>query len=456
MRTTKLLCIAAALAICAMPAGADDEGPDTETLQQAVVNVWTVKADDQNHAQIGWGSGFVVSRDGYIVTNWHVVKSAKYVSVLLPGEAEPRQGENQNQDLKDLFLKGRAARVLYSSPARDLAVIKVETPLHAALTLADAPVTKNTKVYAIGYPGAAEDLFKAPTADPTVTSGVIGRAYSAPFHYGDTSESIPVIQHSAYINHGNSGGPLIDSCGRVVGVNTWISADEIRQDASGGAQLEANSGVYYASNAVNLISFLHSNNVPMDVASYGCSPGGMRGTLEYGLIGVLLAAVLSLALIMTFRKPRVVVMDAVNRSAEAVSRRISRRNPDGGDGARAPARSEATARVSPGAFRKLSFKGRDGAARCSFEITRNMLQRTHNGVVLGRLDNGVDLRIDHAEVSRRHARIFLSGAQVMIEDLGAMNGTTLNAVKLIPNAPLPLADGAVVTMGPLVFDVRME
>jgi S1-C subfamily serine protease len=448
MRTADLLGIAAALAICALPAGAEDEGPDTETLQQAVVNVWVYGTDAQDHAQVAMGSGFAVSREGYIVTNWHVVKAAKYVSVLLPGEAEPSDGN----DLRNLFLKGRTARVLYSSPARDLAVIKVETPLHAALTLSDAPVTKNTKVYAIGYPGAAEDLFKAPTADPTVTSGVIGRAYSAPFHYGDTHESIPVIQHSAYINHGNSGGPLIDACGRVIGVNTWISADEIRKDASGGAQLEANSGVYYASNAVNLIPFLRSNNVPMDVASYGCSPGGMRGTLEYGLIGVLLATVLALALVMTLRKPRVVMMEAVNRSAEAVSRRISRRNADG----RAPERPEATARITPGGFRSLRFKGRDGAARCSFEITRNMLQRTRNGVVLGRLENGVDVRIDHAEVSRRHARIFLNGAQVMLEDLGAMNGTTLNGVKLIPNAPLPLADGAVVTMGPLAFDVRVE
>ena len=445
MRTAKLLGIAVALAICAKPAGAADDGPDTETLEQAVVHVWTVGTDEHNHARFGWGSGFVVSRDGYIVTNWHVVKAAKYVSVLLPGETEPSDGD----DLRNLFLKGRSARVLYDSPSRDLAVIKVETPLRAALTLSDAPVTKNTKVYAIGYPGAAEDLFKAPTADPTVTSGVIGRAYSAPFHYGDTHESIPVIQHSAYINHGNSGGPLIDACGRAVGVNTWISADEIRQDASGGAQLEANSGVYYASNATQLIAFLRSNNVPMDVASYGCSPGGMRGPLEYGLIGVLLAAVLSLALVLMLRKPRVVMMEAVNRSAEAVSRRVSRR----GAGAQPP---EATVRVTPGAFRSLRFKGRDGAAFGSFEITRNMLQRTRNGVVLGRLENGVDIRIDHAEISRRHARIFLSGAQVVIDDLGAMNGTSVNGTKLIPNAPYPLADGAVVTLGPLVFDVRME
>jgi S1-C subfamily serine protease len=451
MRATSLLHIAVTAAFLAMPAFADDDGPDTETLQQAVVNVWTVKADNQNRAQIGWGSGFVVSRDGYIVTNWHVVESAKRISVLLPGEAEPRRGDNQDQDLKDLFLRGRTARVLYNSPEKDLAVIKVETPLRAALTLSNAPVTKNMKVYAIGYPGAAEDLFAAPTADPTVTSGVVGRVYSAPFHYSETPENIPVIQHGAYINHGNSGGPLIDSCGRVIGINTWISADEIRQDASGGAQIQANAGVYYASNASNLVDFLRSHNVPMDVTGGSCSRSGMHGTLEYGLIGAL-AGALALALALAFRKPRMVLVEAASRSAEAVSRRISRRNPD----ARAPARPEATARVASAGFRKLSFKGRDAAARCSFEITRNMLQRTHNGVVLGRLENGVDIRVDHAEISRRHARIFLDGAQVMIEDLGAMNGTSVDGAKLSANASLILVDGTVVTMGPLKFDVKID
>src|SRR6201999_1104789 len=110
---------AAVSTLLALPALADDDGPAPETWQQAVVNVWTVKVDNQGQGHPGWGSGFAVSRDGYIVTNWHVVESARYVSVLLPGEAEPRRGSDQDQDLKDLFLKGRTARVLYSSPEKD-------------------------------------------------------------------------------------------------------------------------------------------------------------------------------------------------------------------------------------------------------------------------------------------------------------------------------------------------
>lgn len=453
MMRHRLLGIAAVLAIVAAPATADEDGPDTETIQKAVVNVWAAAPPDESgQTQLSWGSGFVVSPDGYIVTNWHVVNGAKYLSVLLPGEDEPRS--NDINDIRKLFLHGRTARVLISSQSRDLAVIKVETRLGAALTIADGPLQKNSKIFAIGYPGAAEDLFKAPTADPTVTSGVVGRTYSAPFAGSTTGESVSVIQHSAAINHGNSGGPLIDDCGRVVGVNTWGNSDRLKQNDKGQIYLESTSGVYYASSALALVRYLQDNNIPMDVVSDRCAPGGMRDTVERGLIVLLLAALLSLGLVLAFRKPRLAVVGAVNRSAEAVSRRISRQTFER-PAAGAPSRPEATARVAPGAFRSLRFAGRGSAQRHSFEITRNMLQRTHDGVVLGRLESGVDVRVDHAEISRRHARIFLKGTQVMIEDLGALNGTVVNGARLTPNAPVSLTDGATVAFGPVVFEVRM-
>lgn len=460
MRIERLLAAALLSSLAFAPAIADEDEPDTASVEKAVVQVWNYAENAQGQVQYSRGSGFVVSRDGYIVTNNHVVEDEKRLSVLFPGEPEP---SNQTE-LRDLFLKGRNARVIVASPSRDLAIIKVEGRMSASLTLADAPLAKNMKVSAIGYPGAAEGLFRSPTADPTVTSGVIGRTYSAPFSYANTKESIPVIQHSAYINHGNSGGPLIDVCGRVIGVNTWSSFDEIKADGSGGAQIESNSGVYYASNATKLIAFLRESQVPMDIASDACAPGHMRSMIEYVMFAALLAAVIGLSLTMMFRQPRLAVVGAVNRSAEAVSRRISRRHfdergeADAGASAqarRAAERPEATARVTPNAFRALRFTGRGEAQRYSFEITRNMLQRTHDGIVLGRLENGVDIRIDNAEVSRRHARIFLRGTQVMIEDLGALNGTMVSGARALQGAPVPLSDACTIAFGPLVFDLRM-
>ncbi len=370
---------AAAAAICALmiasPALADD-GPDTDTLQQAVVHVLAAVPADGRQGHFNSGSGFIVAREGYIVTNWHVVAGAEFVSVLLPGESEPRS-------IEEIYKSGHGAKVLYMSQARDLAVIKIAPVPNPPLTISDAPLSKNMRVYAIGYPGAAEDIFRAPTADPTMTNGVIGRTYSAPLSYSEEVESIPVIQHNAAINHGNSGGPLIDDCGRVIGVNTWGNSDKLMKDASGQAYLGTSDGVYYASNALNLIPFLRANNIPHTVSSDVCRAALIPIYMQQGLLGAVAVVLLALALAFAFRKPRAIVMETVSRSADAVSRRVGvgrtkkhpatvpeARKQTGGDGKK---------------FGKVLFKGRRDAGRYSFDISRETLERTRNGAVIGRL-----------------------------------------------------------------------
>ncbi|HWA91122.1 MAG TPA: trypsin-like peptidase domain-containing protein [Rhizomicrobium sp.] len=258
----------------------------SDAAQMAVVHIWTASGSLQPSSPAGTasltiatGSGFAVSRDGYIVTSYAAVKDAKFIGVLLSGEPEPQS----TNDLTALFGKGRTARVLYVSAARDLAVVKVEDRLAASLTLADAPVAKNSAVYAFGYPDTADSPFRAPRADPTVTNGVVGRGYSASLDPGDTRNAVPVIQHNASVNGGSSGGPLLDACGRVVGVNTWSGADATRQGAAG-SQTNATVGVYYASAATGLIAFLRANNVPYDVATQSCAPRAARSITLYDLI----------------------------------------------------------------------------------------------------------------------------------------------------------------------------
>jgi hypothetical protein len=445
----------ALLATSAAPLLAD-EGPDTDRLQQAVVNVFSKISETGNEIHYKSGSGFVVSREGYIVTNWHVVDGALVVSVLLPGEAEPRP--NSIEDLQGLFRSGRLAHVLYHSKARDLAVLKVEPLPNPPLTVSNAPLKKNMKVYAIGYPGAAESVFKDPTADPTVTSGVVGRIYSSALFNDSNGETIPVVQHSAYINHGNSGGPLIDECGRVVGVNTWITIDEITAD-SGGAHLESNAGVYYASSALNLISFLQANNVPVTVDSEICSPSAMSPALQRDLLAAGILALLGLALVLAFRRPRVIVAQAVNRSAEAVSRRLGRIPRMPARKADAPDKTQRDhTELAPGggAVRRVRLTGHDDLGRHSFEITAEAFAASRGGLVIGRAGGTVDIAIDHPEISRQHARIKLDGRRVLIEDLGSTNGTAVGGRLLQPDTYTPLGSGGELKLGPLHFDVTVE
>lgn len=143
----------------------------------------------------GLGSGFIINKEGYIVTNNHVVQKAKDITVIL---------NNKEQ---------YPARVIGKDPKTDIALIKIEAKrdfVSAPLGDSDA-LRDGESVIAIGNPfGLAE----------TVTSGIVsakGRAIGAG-PYDD------FIQTDASINPGNSGGPLINYYGEVVGINTAIVA----------------------------------------------------------------------------------------------------------------------------------------------------------------------------------------------------------------------------------------
>ncbi len=140
----------------------------------------------------GQGSGFIVSADGIILTNAHVVKDAREVTVKLTDRREFR------------------AKVLGSDAKTDIAVLKIEASNLPTLTIGS---TKDLKagewVLAIGSPFGFEN---------TVTAGVVSaKGRSLP-----DDSYVPFIQTDVAINPGNSGGPLLNARGEVVGINSQI------------------------------------------------------------------------------------------------------------------------------------------------------------------------------------------------------------------------------------------
>jgi S1-C subfamily serine protease len=163
------------------------------------------------------GSGFVFDKAGYIITNYHVIAGAGSIQVTF--------SNNQNID----------ATLVGSDPSTDIAVLKVNTTASAltTLTLGDSDqVQVGDAVVAIGNPFGL---------NRSVTAGIVSalqRQITAPADAAGNQYAIDhVIQTDAAINHGNSGGPLLNARGEVIGVNAQIE--------TGGAS-QGNVGVGFA------------------------------------------------------------------------------------------------------------------------------------------------------------------------------------------------------------------
>lgn len=165
----------------------------------------------------GAGSGFVVSDDGLIVTNEHVVDGATQIGVKLGTDG-----------------KLQSAQVIATDPSHDLALIKVDQTGLTPLKLADG-ANVGDNVFAVGSPFGL---------DQTLTTGIVS-ALNRDIQAPDGSTITGAIQTDAAINPGNSGGPLLDEDGQVIGVNSQIASQ------SGGS-----TGVGFAISADTVKQFL--------------------------------------------------------------------------------------------------------------------------------------------------------------------------------------------------------
>lgn len=185
-----------------------------EPVQKAVVSIYSTKhvreqiqanplfrqlfpnAQGRERIEEGLGSGVIVSTDGYILTNNHVVEGADELKVLLSDDRE--------------FV----ARIIGTDPKTDVAVIRIEAQNLPVVTLADSDkIRVGDVVFAVGNPlGVGQ----------TVTMGIVSAKGRSVGILGDIGGYEDFIQTDAAINMGNSGGALVDARGRLVGVNSAI------------------------------------------------------------------------------------------------------------------------------------------------------------------------------------------------------------------------------------------
>jgi putative serine protease PepD len=188
------------------------------------IKVLTAEGEDE-------GTGIVLNESGLILTNDHVVRGARSITIDASGSSNTT---------RDATLVGEEAN-------EDLALIRVDPSGLGlkALTLANSSsVQVGDTVYAIGTPYGLEETF---------TKGIVsalGREISAP----DGSKIASAIQTDAALNPGNSGGPLLNEQGEVIGVNSQIASDA----ASVGGSQPGSTGVGFAIASDTVVSAVHA------------------------------------------------------------------------------------------------------------------------------------------------------------------------------------------------------
>jgi serine protease Do len=162
------------------------------------------------------GSGVVVASDGYILTNAHVIEGGRRIEIVLP--EKPGAAASPLASLARTRGQIAEARVVGVAREVDLALLKIDATGLVPLPLADyEAVHQGELVFAFGSPEGLRN---------SVTMGVVSSAARQP----DDDHPMVYVQTDAPINHGNSGGPLVNVRGELVGINTYILSE------SGGSQ----------------------------------------------------------------------------------------------------------------------------------------------------------------------------------------------------------------------------
>ena len=393
---------------------------DIDEADSATVVIFVL---DEKGDYLGHGSGFFVTNDGHILTNAHVVNGKRVHSIVING--------------KSIRKGGLPARKVWVVPEYDVAVLKAEKPSSIKpLRLLSERIGKGANVWSLGYPGKQiENMITFGESgvdwDATLTSGIVSRIFKGTG--GLNERELTVIQHTAEISQGNSGGPLLDECGNVVGINTLISfaKSENVDDTDFFAYASSEILELISPRIVGLSSIdecvpeqtLTPENKPSepepqevpdsDSKSKAQDPPQTSSSTNASIIWlILLLGLLVLGYLYVRRK---------NDGSTPAQRVLQPQSQD---------RSGQPKSASPKQiFRMSGFDERGSPVSFVFEARSPYNER---GQIIGRTLAFADFKITNADISRAHAQVKVTQIACQIRDLGSTNGTTVNGVKLKP------------------------
>ena len=425
--------------------GMKSGGSTVKTPNEAkhgVVWIFTTLVDGYGDYLGAAGTGFMIGEKGknpeYVVTNAHVVSDFY----------EVKQGTSEYYSAAQLEIYFSAAendsvipQIVYFSPPneKDIAILKLPKPTTKRVPLAirdSSSVKPGDEVYAIGYPGISsqlQDYITYDENDATLTRGVISKITNSQL----TTDTM--FELDAVINHGNSGGPLVDPKGNVIGINESISQETVLglDDYGNITALPISNDLGYAISSNDLQKILKAEEIPYMTASSGVGAGSIAFLVIGAIAGVLALLVLLSGLgaaPVPARRPAGAPMGGPGANAV-----------QGGPAAGAAAGGAATgaaagAAYTYGAAKKPSLRGLTGQyAGKSIPIGDGKLTIGRNGQVCN-----VVFDKDTPGVSGNHCSIVYDRVQdvYMLTDNGSTYGTFLgNDKKLAAGVPERLRDG---------------
>ena len=412
-----------------------------------------VRIVSQTGGGMGTGSGTVLNAAGDVLTNQHVTNGSRNLLVI----SEFTGGE-------------KPAQIVWESSSKDLAVIRAPGLNLPPAALFSGALEKGAGVFSMGFPGAADMASLA--LDATLTAGVLGRIFPSTMSW-----DVTILQHDAEINAGNSGGPLFDACGRVIGVNT-------------AGPRETSPGINWSSHIEESINLLRQHDIDFQSDDAPCLPpsssgghdpetarkadealdvagtagetageakdtaGEAKDTAEeakdtankvvrqLGLqnaIIALLAVVALAALGLALYLPRQALARVAARVVAPLSR-LSRSGRRAG-----PPRQPGGPPAPDVAVALTGFDAR--GMKVAIALGRADLDRQAGGFTVGRHALLVDRALDDRRLSRRHARFSCLDGSVCVEDLNSSNGTRVNGKQCAPFQPVPIRPGDTVHVG---------
>jgi len=433
-RSISIVILLVLLMAVLLPAGAFAAENPVPKAKQAVVMVYSGIYYDQGELEtydyrgrFSSGTAFGVYGEGpgalVFATNAHVVcndKNQPYDQVYICVDGADIYDQTTVVECKILYVDTRV----------DVAIIQAEAPIGGVGTLPlklSEDLETGDIVYALGYPGISDEVADEnnyTAEDITVTNGIISRYM--------TSSGVKCMAHTAAVNHGNSGGPLIDQYGNAIGINSFIHWDNSTSDLRSYAIY-----IDYAAEALDELEIpytLVSDKAPAPAApgpSRETEPGtaeetqapanttpgssgsdheeetGLSGKTILIIVGAAAAVVLVIVLILL----------------------LTRKKPDTNGSA---------TRIQGPAVTVYAISG----------PLQGQAWRLDTVLTVGRdFGNTIVFPADTKGISRNHCRIERRGAQIVVMDMGSSYGTFVGGRKLAPNVPVAVGLNAEIWLG---------